>query len=63
MPFQISIMIRLFAFLAIPVPHRQITITLVLTFVGKAVWKSTQLNSLGGIKAASPMKETSILKS
>jgi len=56
-------MIRIFAFWAIPALQRQITITLVLTLVGQVARKSSQLNSLNGIKAIIPMKETSSFKS
>jgi len=55
--FQISVMIRIFAL------QRQITITLVLTFVGQDARKSSQLNLFDGTKALIPMKETRSFKS
>jgi len=44
MHFKISVMIRIFAFWAIPVIQRQITVTLVSTLAGQVARKSPQLN-------------------
>jgi hypothetical protein len=56
-------MIRIFAFWAIPVLQRQITMTLLLTLVGQVAQKSSQLKLFDGTKAVIPVKETSSFRS